>query len=472
MARPNLSCIALCFSLLLVTACSHGGASKDNVGTSTSALTSALLGVNIDPKHVDSAKVTALPSVADLQAVGVTRVRIEFKVDNDDLNGAFSAYDPVIKTFHAAGIGVLLVVDYASASGFNGPSSAMGGAFGGYAQRYASRAAAIAAHYTPDVVDTIELWNEPDKCDPPDAHGNRYCPRLEPADFVTLLRGAVNAIRPVDGGVTLVTGGLASGEWETYAQQVREGMGQDWDQIDGFGIHPYTFWPYGGSGNQLGYQIDRLTEITDKLLYFTEWGDAGRQADAVQAYLSFFADPAASGRVEHVAQAYVFAWSSIMHDEPDEFGLMGRDGNPTGAWAKFRDGAQAVDSHYGQVTPPAPPPPPDPGSNGNPPPPAANHASRLHGTVTIGGSPIAGVTVAAWGHDWQDYHEVQTDESGIYAFDALNPGSQYNVAVNGRANEDGSYVPIDPSHSIDVRNNVELASGPDGWHGENFELTF
>lgn len=36
----------------------------------------------------------------------------------------------------------------------------------------------------------------------------------------------------------------------------------------------------------------------------------------------------------------------------------------------------------------------------------------------------------------------------------------------------GGFAVIDGAHGFDVRNDVELVSGPDGWHGENFQLSF
>jgi hypothetical protein len=36
----------------------------------------------------------------------------------------------------------------------------------------------------------------------------------------------------------------------------------------------------------------------------------------------------------------------------------------------------------------------------------------------------------------------------------------------------GGFTVLDGAHSYAVRDDVELVSGPDGWHGENFALRF
>jgi hypothetical protein len=97
--------------------------------------------------------------------------------------------------------------------------------------------------------------------------------------------------------------------------------------------------------------------------------------------------------------------------------------------------------------------------------------SRLHGAIVVGGVGLAGVTVTAWGHADGDLRETTTDEAGIFALEGLNLGSKYNLAVNASF-QNGEFQAIDPAHDRAVRDNVVLISGPDGWHGENFELGY
>ena len=96
--------------------------------------------------------------------------------------------------------------------------------------------------------------------------------------------------------------------------------------------------------------------------------------------------------------------------------------------------------------------------------------SRLHGRVSAGGAWAAQVTVSAWGHEAGDLHTTTTGDDGIYVIERLDGGSLYNVVVNAAYEEGIGFEVIDAAHAYEVRDNVELVSGPDGWHGENFEL--
>ena len=104
------------------------------------------------------------------------------------------------------------------------------------------------------------------------------------------------------------------------------------------------------------------------------------------------------------------------------------------------------------------------GAEPEPPPPAETHTSKLHGHVHVGARSLANVTVTAWGHNGGDLHTTTTDGAA-----ELDPGSLYNVVVNARF-VDGELVAIDARHAFEVRDNIELEAGPDGWHGENFPL--
>ena len=105
-----------------------------------------------------------------------------------------------------------------------------------------------------------------------------------------------------------------------------------------------------------------------------------------------------------------------------------------------------------------------------PPPPTAN-TPKLHGTVSVNGQGIAGIQVTAWDKATGELHVTQTDSLGIYQFTDLAPDDSYNLVVNGDY-QAGQYVPVDASHAVAVRNDVQLASGPDGWHGEDFPLAY
>ena len=85
--------------------------SNENNNSTSAAFTvgsappsSALYAINIDPSNS-----AGNPSAAELQAIGAQWVRIEWKAER-----GYPLYDPVIVTYRAAGLRVMLVVDYAS----------------------------------------------------------------------------------------------------------------------------------------------------------------------------------------------------------------------------------------------------------------------------------------------------------------------------------------------------------------------
>lgn len=407
-----------------------------------------LLGINIDPRNA-----SAFPTAAELAQLGATRVRIELKVDHDpnvkdaagrqaELEKAFAFYDGAIGRYASAQIPVLLILDYATLDSFNGLAAGGFGSWDDFANTFAQRAGAIAARYD---ATAYEIWNEEDLCADP----NGYCPRLSSGDYVTLLRATAAAVHGARPGARVIVGGLASGQWESYAGDVASGMGGDFASVDGIGFHPYTFWPSGLAPNRLEDQISRLAAITGKPLFMTEWGDGGSeqsQAAIVHAYLSFFADPNESALVSSLAQSFLFSWSSTQQGG-SAFGVLDDAGQRTPSWGEFHVGATAG------------------GGGGT----ASGTTTNLHGTVTVAGVPTEGITVTAWGHDRGDFHKTATDAGGVYAFTDLVPSSPYNLVVNA-AFENGSFVPVDPSLSDATRDNVTLTSGPDGWHGENFNL--
>jgi hypothetical protein len=105
------------------------------------------------------------------------------------------------------------------------------------------------------------------------------------------------------------------------------------------------------------------------------------------------------------------------------------------------------------------------------PPSPGTHTIRLHGTVHVADTRLDSIVVTAWGHTGGDFHETTTDALGIYQLTELDAESLYNVVVNAGF-ESGDYRAIDPSRAFEVRDNVELVSGPDGWHGEDFDLAY
>ena len=383
----------------------------------------ALLGINIDPRNP-----AAAPTADDLRALGATRVRIELKVPNG-LAEAFAFYDPVIDSYGARGIETLFIVDYATVD-----RGALD--FGTYVGRFSDAATAIAGHYA-GRVHLYEVWNEEDVCTP------NYCPHVGEGDYATLLATAADAIHGAAPGSTVMLGGLGAGQ-VAYLRNVRAAIGAGWDSVDAVAVHPYVKWPSeGGAHGQASMPrfMDSMASAGGKPLVLTEWGipDGSLEPQLVRDFFAFFSQqPDRAG----LSGAFFFGWSDA---QDPGFGLFTDAGEKKPAWQEFHDAAATL----------------GPRSDGKTP--------RLHGTVLVAGERARGLQVTAGGHDAGDFHVTTTDALGIFAFTDLDPASQYNVVVNADFT-DGGFRAVDGAHDFDVHNNVDLIAGPDGWHGDNFQL--
>jgi hypothetical protein len=87
---------------------------------------------------------------------------------------------------------------------------------------FAAYARAVAARYAPKGVHAYEIWNEPNT--------GFWSPAPDPVAYTRLLRLADAAIKEVDPGATVVSGGLA-----------RQGTALDWVAADGSGMSPWRF---------------------------------------------------------------------------------------------------------------------------------------------------------------------------------------------------------------------------------------
>ena len=96
--------------------------------------------------------------------------------------------------------------------------------------------------------------------------------------------------------------------------------------------------------------------------------------------------------------------------------------------------------------------------------PGATHASRLHGTVAVGSTPLPGIIVTP-----PTFTPPRPTRLAFTRSKASSPRPSTNVVVNARFTA-GGFVTIDGAHASEVRDNVELVAGPDDWHGEDFSL--
>jgi hypothetical protein len=274
-----------------------------------------LYGMNVDP-----ANPSGHPSPQQLRDLGVRWVRIEWKAP---VGEAF--YDPVIAAYRAAGLEVLLLVDYASVPP-KPASNASDAAWLDYLGTFSARVQELAAHYG-DGVDAWQIWNEPDLLRP----GTAYDPGVPARHFGAMLRDAVAAIRP-SSSRPIVTGGLASGD-PGYLRAARDAVGGL--AVDAIAVHPYgqrapDGWPRPDWG------FGDMSDLFDRYLAFGRplWvSEIGTADEPIQAdYLENvyrLARNAYPGRVEGV---FWFCWSDGM---VPPFGLFRATGEPKPARDRY-----------------------------------------------------------------------------------------------------------------------------------------
>jgi hypothetical protein len=445
-----------CLILLALSACA-GDVPDSRPGhsrVSVAATEPVLYGLNVPADGGGAA------TVSDL---GASWVRLELVDDSRS-----TALDPAVAArltatvddYHARGVNVLLLVDYSSLGGNAGFGAGRGacGDWGGYRAAWLARLGHVAVQLG-SRIDAWEIWNEPDQpllaC-----NSGGYNPGIPAAEYGTLLRDAYITIRNTGAGAPVVTGGLDSGNVQYIVEGANAASGL-W--ADGVSIHPYgvvpdaSWCPDPGEDlncdwGTLGGKIDEYGASTGVPVWVTEWGLKTTDTQHAAAYL---ADgyAAFASRGGNVAHAFWFCESDAM---VPPFGLTFADGTPKpDVYATYRDLAHGGGSGGGGG---------DPGA----------HTGQLHGTVEAGGGGIEGLWVSAWGKDAGDFHVAFTDALGIYQFTDLDPGSRYNLVVNAQFDPGvpGGFAVVDGTHGFEVRDDIELVSGPDGWHGENFQLPF
>lgn len=418
------------------------------------ARTAGLFGLNV---QADGARADI---VSDLGAQWVRVELIDGSMGPELAPAAAARFESVLDDYHARNMRVLVIFDYGSYGGNAGfgPSGACGD-WEGYRARWTERLQRVSERHG-SKIDAWEIWNEPDQPLLP-CGSDDYNPGIPAGEYGVLLRDAYDAVRK-GSTAPVITGGLDSGQ-VSYILEAADAAGGLF--ADGVSIHPYGVVPDDGwcpdpgedlncDWGRLGGKVDEYSGATGLPVWITEFGIKTQDTQHAASYLAA-AYTAFESRGEAVAHAFLFCESDAM---VPPFGLTFADGSPKpDVYAMYR----ALTGGGGGEPPPPPPPPP-------------GVTQQLHGTVEVDGRGVEGLWVSAWGHHDGDFHVVKTDALGIYAFTDLEAASPYNVVVNGQfePSAPGGYVPLDGDHAYDVHNNIVLESGPDGWHGENFQLPF
>ena len=131
--------------------------------------------------------------------------------------------------------------------------------------QYAVFAASVAVRYR-GLVKAWEIWNEPE-------NPALWQPAPDPALYARFLIKASAAIRAVDPGVTILSGGVVPFNLDFLNRVAAEGA---WDAFDAISVHPYVdpYTPEGGQIEMAGMEnVARLAErYGRKPIWVTEYG--------------------------------------------------------------------------------------------------------------------------------------------------------------------------------------------------------
>ena len=189
------------------------------------------------PSPTDLAK-----SLDDAVALGVGWLRVDLSWDEiqhqSPADSDWSAFDPLVDAAAARGLRLLPILDrtppWVRPAGCDSDTCAPADP-----NQFADFAAAAARRYAPRGVRTWEIWNEPNI-------DIFWKPSPDLARYVALLRPTVAAIRGVDPGATMISGGLSSARTapgriagldflRAFAALGGPGL------VDAIGFHPYSF---------------------------------------------------------------------------------------------------------------------------------------------------------------------------------------------------------------------------------------
>jgi hypothetical protein len=273
-------------------------------------------GMNIDP-----ANPKGNPAAKTLKAAGVRWVRIEYKSSK-----GYALYDPLIAAHRAAGLKVLLLVDYASVPG-KPASDASASQWTAYLALFDKGLAGIAKHYG-NGVDAWQVWNEPDLPKQPG-----YDPGVPAAHFGKLLAAAVKTIglhstRPVIGG------GLASGSTSYVAAAVKAAGPLT---VDALAVHPYgqrapDDWPHAGWGFGNMSSLLKAYLALGKPVWISEIGTDVTSPSTFQADYLQNVYLLAKQLGKQVPVVFWFCWSDGM---VSPYGVLDAQGKPKPAHARY-----------------------------------------------------------------------------------------------------------------------------------------
>jgi polysaccharide biosynthesis protein PslG len=301
-----------------------------------------------------------------IKSLNASWVRYDIQWNNVEPNpGQFywADYDRVVQAVAASGLHSIVILDYtpswAAVSGCSGSACEPNSA-----NAYAQFAAAVASRYAPYGVSDWEIWNEPN-------NAGYFQPKADPAGYTAMLAAASTAIRQIEPGATILTGGLAPESSDgtnmsppDFLAGVYASGGRPYFNV--VADHPYTFPVtslYPNSANAWG-QMSQMHAIMSangdgsKQIWITEYGSPtggpgttaqtnsytygawhvseGLQAESVNDFFT------ASRSISWVGLVLWYSYKDAGYT-PDTnenfFGLLRFDGSPKPAYSVFQQDA-------------------------------------------------------------------------------------------------------------------------------------
>ena len=281
-----------------------------------------LFGTNV---WVDDA--SYLPDLATLKA---RWIRLECCFDHSDPTHAH--YKSIINQVHAAGIKVLLLVDYMLTPLAKPAWSGSDAAWDAYRADWLPRLEEVAQAIGP-LADAWELWNEEDH-----QLSGGYDPGVPAHQFGYLLRDAAKVLRRYS-AAPLVVGGLATKRYSYYTD-AKTAAGGTLD-YDGLGVHTYgpANWTMTTVTNELDLLYSSWYSTAGLPLWVTEAGGQaipGAEAHAAQ-YLQTVYDHTWAYHASKVHTIFYFTWrdTPALVGVNDIFGMVDVNGVKRPAFATY-----------------------------------------------------------------------------------------------------------------------------------------
>jgi polysaccharide biosynthesis protein PslG len=313
----------------------------------TPAPNSALFGVSA-PELLGATPAQVTAAVTNMASIGLRWVRADADWAAIQPSSAssfdWSATDEIVKAAASVGMSVDLVIDdspaWANSSGSGGtftqPTSATA---------FAAFAGEVAAHYAPMGVHAYEIWNEPN-------WQQFWLPTPNPSFYTSMLKDSYAAIKAVQPGSTVISGGLApaSTDGSDYSPiDFLSAMYADGaaGSFDALGYHPYSYPALAGADEQWSAWSQMAQTSPSIRSVMGANGDGGKQiwiteVGAPSAGPESVGTAAQAQEITQVVQLakstpgigevffYTYQDSAV---DPDYFGLLNADGSQKPAWA-------------------------------------------------------------------------------------------------------------------------------------------